>query len=85
MRLRLVFSLVVLLVGILSSGPAWARPCCSDCDSWPDLDPFNDPCARVCDFSCFAPQPLSPRPDGGLLQQIFSHPARTEAPNLCTN
>jgi hypothetical protein len=75
MRFRFVLSLVVLLVGILTSGPAWSRPCCTDCDSWPYLDPNNDPCARVCLFSCYAPQaPHVPQVDQALLQEIFSKP-----------
>jgi hypothetical protein len=78
MRLRFVLSLVILLVGILASGPAWSRPCCTDCDSWPNLDPIHDPCARVCLFSCFAPSaPHAPKANEALLQEIFSAP---EAP-----
>src|SRR6185295_16375753 len=53
MRVRTFLCLPVLLLAALVSSPAGARPCCSDCPSWPDLDP-SDPCAWVCDFSCFA-------------------------------
>jgi hypothetical protein len=74
MRLRSILSLLVLMAGILISGPAWSRPCCTDCDSWPNLDPVNDPCARVCLFSCFAPQAPAPGSDQVLLQEIFSAP-----------
>ncbi|MEA2599642.1 MAG: hypothetical protein QOF89_634 [Acidobacteriota bacterium] len=63
MRLRSLLSLVVLLVGILISGPAW-----SDGSRWTELDPHND---------CYAPQALhSPRATRVLLQQIFSEPER---------
>jgi hypothetical protein len=82
MRLRPILSLLVLMAGILISGPAWGRPCCTDCDSWPNLDPTNDPCARVCLFSCFAPQaPHAPRADRVLLQEIFSAPETAGDPN----
>ncbi|HEX4960278.1 MAG TPA: hypothetical protein VF173_05530 [Thermoanaerobaculia bacterium] len=48
MRIRLLVCFAVLLVAVLASAPAWARPCCDECPSWPCLDPYHDSCARVC-------------------------------------
>lgn len=88
MRLRPFLPLAVLLIGVLMSGRAWARPCCTDCPSWPDLDPDTDSCARVCLFSCYAPQaPVSPRPvlsapaaAPSAFEQIFTRPETAPRP-----
>jgi hypothetical protein len=93
MRLRSILFLAVLLVGILASVPAWARPCCSDCPSWPDLDPYTDSCARVCDPNCFASQSLhfpklaaavsTPDTASAKLQQIFAQPGQEAPAPVC--
>lgn len=86
MRLRSVLFLALLLLAVLAASPAWARPCCSECPNWPFLDPYNDPCARVCDFDCFAPQSLhfpkmadtvsAPDSSAATLEQIFATPEK---------
>jgi hypothetical protein len=73
MKTRFLICLAVLALAS-AAAPAWARPCCTECETWPALNPEIDWCARWCDLGCFA-GPMGPTetadgrgtldPDGG--------------------
>jgi hypothetical protein len=56
-RVRVVvLAFVLVALALLSSTvwvtPAVARPCCTECPSYPVLNPQIDSCAKWCDFGC---------------------------------
>lgn len=50
---RKLFILAALSLTLIAfSFNAFAMPCCNTCPSWPDLNPYTDPCARYCNSTC---------------------------------